>query len=78
MRGLLEDSLGLHCYPSKANFLLCEIPDGRAAELQGLLAKRGIFVRRFSEDRLEECLRISAGKPEETDALVGALTELMK
>ena len=78
MRGLLEDSLGLRCYPSKANFLLCEIPDGRAPELQAKLAKRGVFVRRFNEDRLTECLRISAGKPEETDALINALTELMK
>lgn len=78
MRGLLEDSLGVYCYPSKANFLLCEFPDGQAAEIQSKLAKRGIFVRRFSEDRLEHCLRISCGRPEETDALIGALTELMK
>ena len=78
MRGLLEDSLGVYCYPSKANFLLCEFPDGQAAEIQSKLAKRGIFVRRFSEDRLEQCLRISCGRPEETDALIGALTELMK
>ena len=78
MRGLLEDSLGVQCYPSKGNFLLCRFPTGQAPVLQAQLAKRGIFVRRFNEGRLEDCLRISAGKPEDTDALINALTELTK
>ena len=78
MRGLLEDSLGVHCYPSKGNFLLCKFPEGQAPELQAKLAKRGIFVRRFGENRLGDCLRISSGKPGDTDALVGALRELTR
>jgi histidinol-phosphate aminotransferase len=76
MRGLLEDSLGVHCYPSKGNFLLCKFPKGQAPELQAKLAKKGIFVRRFGDDRLGDCLRISSGRPADTDALINALKEL--
>ena len=77
MRGMLEDSLGVTCMPSKGNFLLCRFPDGQARELQRKLAKRGIFVRWFSDDRLRNYLRISSGKPAETEALVNTLKELM-
>ena len=77
MRGMLEDSLGVYCYPSKGNFLLCRFPDGSAPKLQAKLAQQGIFVRRFGDERLKECLRISSGVPAETDALIGALREWM-
>lgn len=77
MRGMLEDSLGVTCMPSKGNFLLCRFPDGQARQLQMKLAKRGIFVRWFSDDRLRNYLRISSGKPAETEALVNTLKELM-
>ena len=73
MRGMLEGSLGVKCLPSKGNFLLCKFPDGQAPEIQAKLAKKGIFVRRFSDARLSDYLRISAGRPEDTDRLVGAL-----
>ena len=76
MRGMLEDSLGVTCLPSKGNFLLCKFPDGQAPEIQAKLAKKGIFVRRFGDERLGDYLRISAGRPSETDALINALKEL--
>ena len=77
MRGMLEDSLGVTCMPSKGNFLLCRFPDGQARELQMKLAQKGIFVRWFSDERLTNYLRISSGKPAETEALVDTLKELM-
>lgn len=77
MRGMLEDSLGVTCMPSKGNFLLCRFPDGQARELQMKLAKKGIFVRWFSDERLTNYLRISSGKPAETETLVDTLKELM-
>ena len=36
----------------------------------------GIFVRYFDTSALKDCLRISVGKPEDTDALVRALKEV--
>jgi histidinol-phosphate aminotransferase len=78
MRGMLEDSVGVTCLPSKGNFLLCRFPDGQALGLQAKLAKKGIFVRRFSDSRLGDYLRISSGRPHETDALVNALKELVR
>ena len=77
MRGMLEKSLGVTCLPSKGNFLLCRFPEGQAPELRMKLAKKGIFVRWFNDERLLDYLRISSGKPAETEALVNALKELM-
>ena len=74
----LQELPGVHCYPSKANFVLCRLPEGTAPWLQGELARRGIFVRHFSAPRVSDCLRISSGRPEHTDALVDAMKELLK
>ncbi len=40
------------------------------------LQEKGIFVRYFDSPRLKDCLRISAGKPEDTDALIEVLKEV--
>ena len=77
MRAMLEASLGVTTLPSKANFLLCKFPNGQARELQKKLARKGIFVRWFSDERLKNYLRISSGKPAETETLVNTLKELM-
>jgi len=63
-------------YPSRANFILCSVRDGRAAELKGRLKSRGIMVRYFDTPLLRNAIRISAGKPEHTDALIRALRDI--
>jgi histidinol-phosphate aminotransferase len=63
----------LKVYPSRANFILCEVRKGEAKELRQKLQDRGILVRYFDTPRLQNCLRISVGKPEHTDALIKAL-----
>jgi histidinol-phosphate/aromatic aminotransferase/cobyric acid decarboxylase-like protein len=40
------------------------------------LQKKNIFVRYFDSPRLKDCLRISVGKSEDTDALIKALKEI--
>ncbi len=40
------------------------------------LRQRGIFVRYYDSPELENCLRISVGKPEDTNALIKALKEI--
>ena len=62
--------------PSKANFILCSVLNGKARELQQGLQNRGILVRYFDQPLLRNYIRISVGKPEHTDALVKALKEL--
>ncbi|MBI4315509.1 MAG: aminotransferase class I/II-fold pyridoxal phosphate-dependent enzyme, partial [Chloroflexi bacterium] len=60
-------------YPSHANFVLCRIVGRDAKELKFELEQRGILVRYFNKPGLTDCIRISAGKPEQTDTLVQAL-----
>jgi histidinol-phosphate aminotransferase len=44
-----------------------------AREIWQQLREKGIFVRYFDTPLLKDCLRISVGKPEDTDALIEAL-----
>lgn len=71
-----HSSLG--CFPSDANFLLVRY-DGDVAKLCKDLLSRQIAVRRFSngDARLEECVRITVGTPEENQRLVAALDEIL-
>jgi histidinol-phosphate aminotransferase len=62
-------------YPSDTNFLLVRCSDARAVYRQ--LVQRGIIVRdRSAEPKLENCLRISVGTPEQNGLLLNALKEL--
>jgi histidinol-phosphate aminotransferase len=64
---------GLTVYPSEANFLLVRVEPafGRSAlEIYSTLKELGILVRPFED---MNCLRITAGRPEQVDALLNAL-----
>lgn len=63
-------------HPSDANFFLCDVVGRSAAELQRELERRAILVRRYSSPRLENCLRISVGRPEDNARLLAALEEV--
>jgi histidinol-phosphate aminotransferase len=65
----------LKVYPSQANFILCRVLNGKAKAVHQGLQKKGIFIRYFDTLQLKDCLRISVGKPEHTDALIAALKE---
>jgi histidinol-phosphate aminotransferase len=65
-------------FPSKANFILCRVLDGRARNIYQDLQKAGIFIRHFDTPLLRNYLRISVGKPEHTDALIEALAKIAK
>ncbi len=65
-------------FPSQANFILCLVQKVDAKELRQKLQAKGILVRYFEEPRLRNCLRISVGKPEHTDALIKALRNIEK
>jgi len=63
-------------FPSQANFIFCTVLKGDAGELQQGLQQKGILVRYFNLPRLQNSIRISVGKPEDTDALIKVLREL--
>jgi histidinol-phosphate aminotransferase len=50
--------------------------ESRAKDIWQGLRQKGIFVRYFDTPRLRDCLRISVGRPEDTDALIEALRAL--
>ena len=62
--------------PSQANFILCSVLNGMASQLHKKLQDKGILVRYFDQSILRDCIRISVGKPEHTDALIKALREI--
>ena len=76
LRLKLSEINWIQTYPSQANFILCSVLNGKAKDIHIYLQKKGIFVRYFDTVSLKDCLRISVGKPEETDALISALKEI--
>ncbi len=59
--------------PSRANFLLCPLVDRDAAKIVRELRREGIYIRYFDAPRTRDCVRISVGRPEDTDAVIWAL-----
>ena len=76
-RIILElQALGALTYPSRANFVLFEVDDPTVVWQQ--LLDRGVLVRRYADHaRLGRCLRVTAGLPEETDAFLSAIEEVL-
>ena len=64
-------------YPTQSNFILCQVIGRDAAELKVQLAQEhGVFIRYFSKPGLRDHIRISVGRPQDTDALIKALKNL--
>ncbi len=64
-------------YPTQSNFILCQVLGRDAAELKSRLAQEhGVFIRYFNKPGLRDHIRISVGRPEDTDVLVKALKSL--
>jgi histidinol-phosphate aminotransferase len=72
----LNDLDGVEPFPSGANFILFRTADGQAT-WEGLL-EAGVLVRNFARwPRLDDCLRVTIGRPEENDAFLAALKEVL-
>ena len=76
LHGLLADIPTVKPYPSRANFILCQLPEGSGQQVFEGLCNRGIFLRHWNNPRLKDCVRTSVGFPEENDAVAAALAEL--
>lgn len=75
----LEGVEGVRAFPSDANFILLRVPEGRASELFVGLKEQGVLVKNLhgTHPSLSDCLRITVGKPEESDAFISALKSLL-
>ena len=66
----------LNPFPSRSNFILCRVIGRDAQALKLDLEKEGILVRYFNKPGVDNCIRVSAGRPEETDRLIAELHRL--
>lgn len=69
---------GFAVYPSESNFVLARPGDGDAQGLYQGLKDRGILVRYFKEPRLDDKLRITVGTPQQNEALMNAIGEIVR
>jgi histidinol-phosphate aminotransferase len=70
----LQEISYLRPYPTRSNFILCRVTGRDAAELKSRLAQEhGVFIRYFNKPGLRDHIRISVGRPQDTDALLKAL-----
>ncbi len=77
MRAGLDTLPFISTQPSHSNFVLCRVSGIEAGELKRILAEHyGILIRYFNKPGLQDAIRISAGKPEHTDALLTALNQI--
>jgi len=69
-------NLGLHYWPSHANFVLVRIGSAHAEFVQAL-RDRAILVRdRHSDPGCEGCVRLTVGSDEHTETLIAALRDV--
>jgi histidinol-phosphate aminotransferase len=72
------EGLAERVWPSDANFVLFR-PGGDATAVWRGLVERSVLVRDCSSwPGLDGCLRVTIGRPEENDAFLSALEELMR
>lgn len=69
--------LGFEMADSSTNFLFATHPKYRAKDLFEMLKTKGIYVRYFNQDRIDNYLRITVGTDEEMDVLIRTLKEYM-
>lgn len=76
MREALSN-MGFYVFPSEANFLLVRVPDGKAKWLYERLKEMRILVRYFGMRRIDDCIRITVGRPEENEILLKAIGKII-
>jgi histidinol-phosphate aminotransferase len=88
----LKELKWLNTYPSRANFILCSLKQDSNISIVGSsgfskeplarkiwyqLRKKGVFIRYYDTPRLKNFIRITVGRPEDTDRVMKALTEVV-
>lgn len=76
MASLVAELGWLKPFPSQANFVLFAVEGRSAKDVAASLRSKGVLVRYYDRADLANYIRISAGRPEDTDALMAALRQL--
>ncbi|HSC84715.1 MAG TPA: histidinol-phosphate transaminase [Pseudomonas sp.] len=69
--------LGFEVLPSAANFVFARHPQHDAGKLAAALREHGVIVRHFKQQRIAQFLRITIGAPEQNQALLDALAQVL-
>ena len=70
--------LGFEMTESRTNFLFVRHPEVSGEELYLELKKRGILIRHFSKERIKDYNRITIGTPEQMDALIANIKDILE
>ena len=70
--------LGFEATNSSANFLFAKHPDISGEQLYLELKKKGVLVRQWNKQRIEDYIRITIGTKEQMNALIAAVAEILK
>lgn len=79
MLAALQQLNEVKTYPSSANFVLFKTLNKPATEIFACLKEQGILIKNLSSQggMLENCLRVTIGKPEENAAFLAALQKAL-
>ncbi|MBA5850575.1 histidinol-phosphate transaminase [Clostridium sp. cel8] len=71
------ENIGFKVIPSKANFIFITHPKYSAKDIFLSLRKKGVLVRYFNKERIDNYLRVSIGSEEEMEIFIKRLEEVL-
>ena len=71
------ENLGFKVMPSKANFIFITHPNYAASMLFGKLREKGVLVRYFNKERIDNYLRVSIGSEDEMGIFMERVKEII-
>jgi len=71
---------GVQAYPSDANFILFRVAPGSTDQIFASLREQGVLIKNLNPagGRLQDCLRVTVGKPDENRAFLEALQQALQ